>query len=143
MAATCTILLAAAAGGIAHATRARASHALRASDEAHLRYISAEGSTLYETGHAAGTLPGAMRVHMRVAATFSGNFTINAAGGSISGHGIATPHGVGVYESFSGSLTVTGGSGRYSHAGGTARLYGTFNRNTYSLLIQTQGTLRY
>lgn len=144
LAATCaTFLAAAGAVGVARATLAHASHALRASDEAHLRYISAEGSTLYETGRAAGTLPGAMRVHMRIAATFSGNFTINAAGGSISGHGTATPHGAGVYESFSGSLTVTGGSGRYSHAGGTARLYGTFNRNTYSLLIQTQGTLRY
>lgn len=128
----------AAAPALAQPTRS-----LSARDEAHLSYVSASGSTLYETGRATGTLPGSMRVHMRIAATFSGSFTIYAAGGSIAGHGNATPHGVGVYESFSGSLTLSGGSGRYRHAHGTARLYGTFDRNNYALLVQTQGTLRY
>jgi tetraprenyl-beta-curcumene synthase len=123
--------------------RARASRSLRASDEAHLRYVSASGSTLYETGRARGTLPGAMRVHMQVGPTFSGSFTIYASGGAIAGRGSAVPHGVGVYESFAGSLTVTGGSGRFRHARGTAKLYGTFDRNTYALVIQTAGVLRY
>jgi hypothetical protein len=117
--------------------------ALQATDEARLRYVSTSGSTLYEVGHASGTLPGPMKVHMRVEATFSGSFTISAPGGSIEGHGSASPHGVGVYESFAGWLTVTGGSGRYTHAHGTARLYGTFNRDSYALVIQTLGTLRY
>jgi hypothetical protein len=123
--------------------RGRAAHSLSASDEAHLRYVSASGATLYETGRAAGTLPGSMRVHMHIAADFSGTFTIYAAGGSISGHGSATPHGAGVYESFSGSLTISSGKGRYRYAHGTARLYGTFNRMSYALVIQTRGTLRY
>jgi tetraprenyl-beta-curcumene synthase len=124
-------------------SQARAGRSLRASDEAHLRYVSASGSTLYETGRASGTLPGSMRVHMSIGPTFSGSFTIYASGGTIAGHGTATPHGVGVYESFAGSLTLTGGSGRFRHASGAAKLYGTFNRNTYALLIQTEGTLRY
>jgi hypothetical protein len=123
--------------------RAAASRSLRASDEAHLRYVSASGSMLYETGRARGTLPGAMHVHMHVGPTFSGSFTIYASGGAIAGRGSAVPHGVGVYESFAGSLTVTGGSGRFRHARGTAKLYGTFDRNTYALVIQTAGVLRY
>lgn len=128
----------------AHASpRAHAAGSMRAYDEAHLRYVSASGSTLYEIGRASGSLPGSIRVHMRVGPTFTGNFTIYTAGGSIQGHGIARPHGVGVYESFAGSLTVSGGSGRFRHASGSARLYGTFNRNTYALLIQTEGTLHY
>jgi hypothetical protein len=127
----------------ATAIRAHQARSLSAHDEAHLSYVSASGSTLYETGRATGTLPGSMHVHMRIAATFSGSFIIYASGGSIDGHGSATPHGAGVYESFAGSLTVSGGSGRFRHAHGTARLYGTFNRNSYALLIQTQGTLRY
>jgi hypothetical protein len=122
---------------------AHASRSLRARDEAHLRYVSASGSTLYETGRASGTLPGAMHVRMNVGPTFSGSFTIYAAGGAIAGRGSAVPHGVGVYESFAGSLRVTGGSGRFRRARGTAKLYGTFNRNTYALLIQTAGVLRY
>lgn len=123
--------------------RAHSARSIRASDVAHLRYVSASGSTLYETGRASGTLPGSMRVHMTIGPTFSGSFTIYASGGAIAGHGSATPHGVGVYESFAGSVTLTGGSGRFRHAGGSAKLYGTFNRNTYALLIQTEGTLHY
>jgi hypothetical protein len=131
------------AAGMLGSPRAHHARALKATDEAHLRYVSASGSTLYETGRATGTLPGSMRVHMRIGATFSGSFAIYAPGGIIEGHGSATPHGAGVYESFSGSLMVSGGGGHFRHAHGTARLYGTFNRNTYALLIQTQGTLRY
>jgi hypothetical protein len=123
--------------------RAHSARSLRASDEAHLRYVSASGSTLYETGRASGTLPGPMRVHMSIGPTFSGSFRIYASGGTIAGHGTAIPHGVGVYESFAGSVTLTGGSGRFRHASGSAKLYGTFNRNTYALLIQTEGTLHY
>jgi hypothetical protein len=123
---------------VAHAARV-----LHASDQAHLRYVSASGSTLYETGKASGTLPGSMHVHMRIAATFSGNFVIYAQGGTIEGHGTATPHGSGVYESFAGTLIVSGGSGRYSHAHGTAGLYGTFNRDTYALVVKTTGNLHY
>jgi hypothetical protein len=117
--------------------------ALRATDTAHLHYVSASGSLLFEQGAATGTLPGSMRVHFDVASTLSGSFTIYARGGSITGHGSATPHGAGVYESFAGSLTVTGGSGRYVHAHGQAGLYGTFDRDSYALTIQTTGTLAY
>ena len=120
-----------------------AGHALKATDTAHLRYLSASGSLLHERGGASGTLPGQMRADVNVGPVFSGNFTIYAHGGSISGHGRAAPHGSGVYESFEGWLTVTGGSGRYTHARGKARLYGTFNRNTYALVVQTVGTLLY
>lgn len=129
--------------GILDSDRAHSTRSLRASDEAHLRYVSASGSTLYETGRASGTLPGPMRVHMNIGPTFSGSFTIYASGGTIAGHGTATPHGVGVYESFAGSVTLTGGSGRFRHASGRAKLYGTFNRDTYALLLQTEGTLHY
>lgn len=128
---------------IAGTSHAHSARSLRASDEARLRYVSASGSTLYETGRASGTLPGSMRVHMNIGPTFSGNFTIYTSGGTIAGHGSATPHGVGVYESFAGSVTLSGGSGRFRHASGSAKLYGTFNRNTYALLIQTKGTLHY
>lgn len=123
--------------------RALAAHTLKATDTAHLRYISASGSLLIEEGRASGTLPGDMKVHFDVGTTFSGSFTIYAKDGSISGHGSAVPHGSGVYESFSGSLDVTGGSGRYEHAHGQARLYGTFDRNSYALLVQTVGMLHY
>ncbi|HEX3390950.1 MAG TPA: autotransporter [Solirubrobacteraceae bacterium] len=123
--------------------KTHAAHALKATDTAHLHYVSASGSLLLEQGRASGTLPGDMRVHFRVGATMSGIFTIYASGGAISGHGTATPHGSGVYESFAGSLIVADGSGRYRHARGRAQLYGTFNRDNYALTVQTVGTLYY
>ena len=131
------------ARGEAGTRRANAARSLRASDTARLRYVSASGSLLFEEGRASGTLPGSMRVRFNVGATLSGSFTIYTKGGSIKGHGSAKPHGAGVYESFAGSLTVTGGSGGYAHAHGTAGLYGTFNRDTYALLVQTTGTLSF
>jgi hypothetical protein len=123
--------------------RARAARTLKATDTAHLHYVSASGSLLFEEGRASGTLPGSMRVHLDVASTLSGNFTIYTRGGTIRGHGEATPHGSGVYESFAGRLIVTGGSGQYAHARGSTGLYGTFDRGNYALTIQTTGTLSY
>jgi hypothetical protein len=137
-----TVAIVAAALG-APACTALAARALKAADTAHLHYVSASGSLLYEEGGASGTLPGSMRVHFDVGSTFTGSFTIYTRGGTIKGRGTATPHGSGVYESFAGSLVVSGGSGRYAHAHGRAGLYGTFDRDTYSLLVQTSGTLLY
>lgn len=123
--------------------RARDTAILHASDRAKLHYRGAVGEEVYETGSANGTLPGSMRVHMIFASTFSGSFAIYTRGGRIDGHGRARPHGGGIYESFAGTLVVTGGTGRYRHAHGTAHLYGTFNRDNYALTIETAGTLRF
>ncbi len=125
------------------AATASSARALKASDTARLRYVSASGSLLYEIGNASGALPGSMRAHVSIGAAISGSFTIYTHGGSISGRGSATPKGSGTYESFAGSLSVSRGSGRYAHAHGRARLYGTFDRSTYALVVQTAGTLYY
>jgi hypothetical protein len=96
---------------------------------------------LFEQGKAQGTLPGSMRAYLSLGPPFAGSFTIETNVGTINGHGTATPHGGGLYESFAGTLTVTGGTGRYAHAHGHAKLYGTFNRRTYALIVQTNGSL--
>lgn len=129
----------------AHHARAHRAHArtLHASDRASLHYVSSSVDVFYETGRASGTLPGFMRVHMRLGYTFSGRYVIQAAGGSIRGHGSATPHGSGTYESFAGTIAVTGGTGRFRHAHGHARVYGTFDRMNNRLTLHTTGTLHY
>lgn len=122
---------------------ARMARSLKATDTAHLRYIKHTGSLLFEEGTAHGTLPGNMRASCNVGGTFTASFTLYLNGGTIKGHGTATPHGEGIYESFGGTLTVTGGTGRYTHAHGHAGLYGTFNRRTYAMVVQTTGSLSY
>ncbi len=145
--ASCLALAATTAYATAYAItpvrRVHAARVLSASDTAHLHYISASGSLLYEEGKASGTFPGSMRVHLNVGTTFTGSFTIYASGGSIRGYGSAEPHGFGTYESFSGTLTVTGGTGRYVHARGHGGLSGTFDRDNYALVIKTTGSLAY
>jgi hypothetical protein len=116
---------------------------LHAVDRAKLHYVGAVGEQVSEAGSASGTLPGSIHVQMIFASTFSGSFAIYTRGGRIDGHGKARPHGEGAYESFAGTIAVTGGTGRYRHARGTTRLYGTFDRENYALTIQTAGTLRF
>lgn len=137
--------LLAASSGQALRPRAMQARVLNATDTAHLRYNAreSEGSLLLEEGSASGALPGRMRARVNVGATFSGNFVLFTSGGSIKGRGSATPRGSGRYESFRGSLTLTGGTGRYAHVHGQAGLYGVFDRKSYSLTVQTTGRLSY
>ena len=123
--------------------KAHAARTLKATDTAKLRYIKHSGSQLFEEGSAQGDLPGSMRANCDLGATFTASFTIYTHGGTITGHGTATPHGAGLDEHFSGTLTVTGGTGRYSHAHGHAGLSGTFDRRTYAITLQTSGSLSY
>ncbi len=137
------VIAPAAADRATHSLPARAARTLDATDIAHMHFVSSSGSLLFEEGSASGTLPGSMRAHFNVGVTMSGSFTIYTGGGTISGHGTATPHASGVYESFAGSLVATGGTGRYVHAHGRAGLYGVFNRRNYALTVQTTGRLSY
>lgn len=126
-----------------NAPQAHMAGVARVTDAAKLRYIRHVGSQLLEEGAAQGTLPGSMRAHCNLGSTFTATFTIYTHDGTIDGRGTATPHGSGLYESFAGTLIVTGGTGRYTHAHGRAGLYGTFDRRTYALLVQTTGSLSY
>jgi hypothetical protein len=120
---------------------ARAASTLNITDTAKLHYTGGSGSLLHESGSASGTLPGSMKAECNIGAELTTNFTIYTAGGTIKGHGTATPHGSGIYESFAGTLVATGGTGRYAHAHGRAGLYGTFDRRNYALTVQTTGKL--
>ena len=84
-----------------------------------------------------------MKATFNTGTVFTGSFSIRTRGGTINGKGEAIPHGSGRYQSFRGSITVTGGSGRYSHAHGHTGLYGTIDRRTFALVIQTTGRLSY
>lgn len=110
---------------------------------AHLHLVRPSGAELYEEGPVTGALPGRMRAVVSTGSQVSGSFDITTRAGRIYGRGTATPHGSGRYQSFSGTLTITGGSGRYAHAAGHAGLYGTFDRRTYALVVQTTGRFSY
>jgi hypothetical protein len=136
-----SIILAAAATLGPAAASART---ISGADTAHLELRHQDESLLLEEGKATGVLPGRMRAELKVAQhQFSGTCTIYTDGSSITGHGVATPKGAGRYQSFKGTLTITGGTGRFRGAHGQTGLYGTFDRITFSIVIQTTGNFSY
>ena len=126
-----------------HRAAAHTARSLNGTATAHLHLVKPNGAQLYEEGPVTGALPGTMRATIRTGALFAGTFTIYTHNGQITGHGRATPHGSGRYESFGGTITITGGSGRYTHAHGQAGMYGTFDRRTFATIIQTTGRFSY
>jgi hypothetical protein len=140
------MLFAARAGASARQSSptARIAHTLNGADVAHLHLVRQHEEVLYEEGAVTGGLPGHMRAELEVQATaLSGRCTIFTRGGSITGVGHATPHGAGQYQSFRGTLQITKGTGRYKAIHGRAGLYGTFDRRSYAMVVQTTGTLSY
>jgi hypothetical protein len=125
-------------GGAAHAA-----HVLNGDDNASLHLVHSSGSTLFEEGHAAGALPGGMRAELQIGNTFSGSFTLFTRNGQIRGRGRATPHGSGRYETFGGTATITGGTGRYQHAHGSGGFYGELDRRTLNVKVQIRGHFDY
>ena len=115
-------------------------------EEGSLRVVKSSGSTLIDEGRASGTIPGTVRVHF----LYNGDPDVSAQITIYGQHGTIEAHGSGRLSSptnpnpsFSGTLTITGGAGRYSHAHGSGKLYGVFHRRSYGMTVQTRGTLHY
>ncbi len=124
--------------------KATMAHTVNVKDEGHLHLAGTNGSLLVEEGAVSGSIPGTVKVRFNVGATVTGSFTIYArGGGSISGRGSGKLSSTGASSSFGGTLTVTGGTGRYRHAHGNGGLYGTINRRTDAMIVQTTGSLHY
>jgi hypothetical protein len=123
---------------------ALAAGTISVNDTGRLHQIEENGSQLIEEGPATGSLPGRVRAAIVLGTTVTLGFTIYLHGGTISGHGAAKLNpGKGQFASFSGSLSVTHGSGHYAHTTGSGGLYGTIDRlNNDAAVVQVVGRLR-
>jgi hypothetical protein len=134
------------AASSAGAIGAHSAATLNVKDEGNLRFVKSSGSTLIDEGHTSGTIPGNVRIRF----TYDGNPNVSAQITIYGKHGTIQVRATGRLSSptnpnpsFYGTLTITGGSGRYSHAHGSGKLYGVFHRRTYGMIVQTQGTVHY
>lgn len=140
------VLLPSGTPGWAESPLARSSQVLKVRDEGRLHFVSSSGSQLIDEGPAFGTLRGRVQLHFTYdgSPSVSARFTIFGAGWSIRARGqgrLSNP--TSPTPSFRGSLTISGGSGRYAHARATGELFGVFNRRTYGLTVQAIGKLTY
>lgn len=132
------------ATGLARDPSHVAARALRVTDTARMHRVNCSCDEILEEGQAKGAVPGSVRAYVTVGAPIIFRFTITQRGvGTLTGQGSGKPKGNPAEPSFSGSMTVTRGTGRYRHAHGTGGFYGTINRSTYAAVIQTTGTLSY
>jgi hypothetical protein len=121
-----------------------AAQKLTVKDTVHLHLVRTSGSLLIEEGTASGSLPGKVKGRFNVGASVTGQFTIYpSSGGSINGRGVGVPSRPAKYTSFSGTMSVSSGTGRYSRGHGSGGFYGVVNRESWNVVFQTNATLIY
>lgn len=124
----------------AHAARAIS---LQETGQLTLAY-NRSGNTIAEKGRATGTYDCAITVSLEVVSTnrVTARFTVKPNGGTISGKGSARYAPEGAYGYFGGTIAITHGTGRYSHAAGREiGISGKINRETFELTVHVHGTM--
>jgi len=111
-----------------------------------LHLVSHHHEQLVEVGHGAGTLSGNITVRMTLTTTQATiSFTAYpSTGGTVVGRGEGSIYAGGHTANFSGTATITGGTGKYAHASGRGvHLEGTLQRHTFALYVKVEGKMRY
>jgi hypothetical protein len=142
---TTAVALGTGAAGAAspHATAARS---LNLNDSASLHLQNKKGLVLKEAGNAKGTLPGTLYLQLKVTSTrsVSAEVQVYPSGGSVSGVAKASYRVAGSTATFSGTMSVTKGSGKYSKAKASAlRFSGTIQRSNDAVTVRVSGKMSY
>jgi hypothetical protein len=142
---TAALLAAAFAGaGASRAATARAARTLSLSDTGHLHRTSHHGFTLNEEGSASGTIAGTIYIHLKIVSTnrVTAEVSIYPSGSSITGYATADYRPSGAVASFSGTMTIERGTGRYSGAHGTGLTFtGTVQRSNDAVTVHVSGRM--
>jgi hypothetical protein len=139
-------LLAVTSAGAA-SSRAATAHAagtLSLSETGRLHLTSHHGFTLNEQGTTSGTISGTIYIHLNVVSTnrVTAEVSIYPSGSSITGSARASYHPSGAVATFSGTMTVERGSGRYSGAHGSGLSFtGTVQRSNDAVTVRVSGRI--
>lgn len=138
------LVLVSAPEGDAARVQAHAARTIALRESGTLRLTSKRGFTLNEQGSASGTIRGTIYIHLHLVSGRSVTAEVNIypRGGSLSGSGVASYGVNGATASFSGTLSITRGTGSYAHARSSRlRFTGTIRRRDDAVSVQLQGTL--
>jgi hypothetical protein len=99
--------------------------------------------TLNEQGSTSGSITGSIYIHLNVESNrVTAEVNIYPSGGSLSGHASASYHVAGAYASFSGTMSISRGTGRYAHAHATnLRFAGSIRRIDDATAVEVSGKL--
>jgi hypothetical protein len=110
-----------------------------------LHLIGHPGHVLNEQGTFNGSQSGTIAIRFTSVTSTSGGATFTAyssKGGSVSGRTSTKGHVVGAKVYFTGTMSITGGTGRWSHAsGGGIRFSGVVDRHNFHATTQMQGSI--
>jgi hypothetical protein len=138
------VTLAWASTATAVAPRALASRTFSLNETGHLHLTSHHGFTLNEQGSASGTISGTIYLHLHVVSTnrVTAEVNIYPRGGSLTGYATASYHPSGGVASFNGTMSISRGSGRYSHAHGSGLSFtGTIQRANDAVTVHVNGRM--
>lgn len=107
-----------------------------------LRITKNNGSSIEARGRVSGTLSGALslRVIVKSAEKLGASLIGTSSAGALSGSGSATYGVAGSGLSYRGTVSITHGTGKYSHAsGGGIRIEGVMNRQQETITLNIDG----
>jgi hypothetical protein len=124
--------------------KASLARSLSLNEKGNLHLTSKRGFTLNEQGAASGTIRGTIYIHLHLVSSskVTAEVSIYPSSGSLSGTGSATYHVNGGVASFSGTLAINRGSGKYSHARASHLTFtGTIQRRNDAVAVLLSGPL--
>jgi hypothetical protein len=128
----------------AGALNAHIARTISLNESGRLHLTSKHGFTLNETGSASGTIGGTIYLHLNVVAVnrVTAEVNIYPHGGSVTGHANASYHVAGSTASFSGTMSISRGTGSYNgaHASGL-RFSGTVARSNDAVTVHLSGEM--
>jgi hypothetical protein len=113
-------------------------------ETARLHLTSHHGFTLNEEGSTAGTISGTIYIHLNIVSVnhVTAEVSIYPSGSSITGSATASYHPTGGVASFSGTMAILRGTGRYRGAHGSGLSFtGTVQRSNDAVTVHVSGRM--
>jgi hypothetical protein len=120
-------------------------HVILLQETGRLHSAKSPQGTIYEQGQATGTYDCTITVQLTIISVnhVTATFTVKPKGGTISGKGSAQFKAEGANGYFGGTITITHGTGNYTHVSGTGiEISGIINRETFALTVHVHGTIQ-
>jgi len=130
----------------AEGATARVARSLSLVESGRLRLTSHKGFTLNEQGVASGTISGSLFLHLKVVSTrsVSAELSVYPSGSSMTGVASGSYTNRGSTASFSGTMSIVRGTGKYAHARGSGLAFsGTVQRSNDAVTVHLSGKLSY